>query len=100
MPSAAASSGCSCCFPPRASTRRFCLAPSPVRLRRWSLHGRLNRGYIETLERNLLNRALELDLSDVEDVTTRTVMLQDAPTDLAVEGPQNDHDHHYPNRAI
>ncbi|HEY5619624.1 MAG TPA: hypothetical protein VIK60_16915 [Vicinamibacterales bacterium] len=37
---------------------------------------RLNRGYIETLERNLLNRALELDLSDVEDVTTRTVMLR------------------------
>jgi hypothetical protein len=36
---------------------------------------RLTRGYIHTLERNLLNRALELDLSDVEDITTRTVML-------------------------
>ncbi len=36
---------------------------------------RLNRGYIQTLERNLLNRAVELDLGDVEDVTTRTAML-------------------------
>ena len=47
---------------------------------------RLNRGYIETLERNLLNRALELDLSDVEDVTTRTVMLRTLQPTLAVEG--------------
>ena len=37
---------------------------------------RLNRGYIQTLERSLLNRALELDFSDVEDVTTRTVMMR------------------------
>ena len=37
---------------------------------------RLNRGYIHTLERSLLNRALELDFSDVEDLTTRTVMMQ------------------------
>ena len=35
---------------------------------------RLNRGYIQTLERSLLNRAVELDLGDVQDVTTRTVM--------------------------
>jgi hypothetical protein len=35
---------------------------------------RLNRGYIQTLERSLLNRAVELELGDVEDVTTRTVM--------------------------
>ena len=27
---------------------------------------RLNRGYIQTLERSLMNRALELDLTDVE----------------------------------
>jgi len=47
---------------------------------------RLNRGYIETLERNLLNRALELDLSDVEDVTTRTVMLRTLQPTLALEG--------------
>lgn len=37
---------------------------------------RLNHGYIQTLERSLLNRALELDFSDVEDLTTRTVMMR------------------------
>ena len=37
---------------------------------------RLNRGYVETLERSLVNRAVELDLSDVEDLTTRTTMLR------------------------
>jgi hypothetical protein len=37
---------------------------------------RLNRGYIETLERSLLNRAVELDLSELKDVTTRTIVLK------------------------
>jgi AAA family ATP:ADP antiporter len=37
---------------------------------------RLNRGYVQTLERSLLNRAVELDVSDVEDLTTRTAMLR------------------------
>ena len=37
---------------------------------------RLTRGYIQTLERNLRGRALEMDLSEVGDVTTRTIMLQ------------------------
>lgn len=37
---------------------------------------RLNRGYVHTLERSLLHRAVELDLSEVEDLTTRTVMLR------------------------
>ena len=37
---------------------------------------RLNRGYIQTLERSLVNRAVELDLSDIEDITTRTAMLK------------------------
>ena len=37
---------------------------------------RLSRGYIQTLERSLLDRAVELDLSDVGDITTRTVMLR------------------------
>jgi hypothetical protein len=37
---------------------------------------RLNRGYIATLERSLLNRALELDLSNVEDITTRTAVIR------------------------
>jgi hypothetical protein len=35
-----------------------------------------NRGYVETLERSLRNRALELDLSELEDLTTKTVMLR------------------------
>jgi hypothetical protein len=37
---------------------------------------RLHRGYVQTLERSLINRAVELDLADVEDLTTRTLMLQ------------------------
>jgi hypothetical protein len=37
---------------------------------------RLNQGYIQTLERRLRNRALELDFSDLEDLTTRTAMLR------------------------
>lgn len=36
---------------------------------------RLKRGYIQALEKSLVNRAVELDLSDVEDLTTRTAML-------------------------
>jgi hypothetical protein len=41
---------------------------------------RLNRGYIQTLERSLLNRAVELDLSEVEDLTTRTTMVRSLRT--------------------
>jgi hypothetical protein len=37
---------------------------------------RVSRGYVQTLERSLRNRALELDLSDLEDLTTKTVMLR------------------------
>src|SRR5262245_9442770 len=37
---------------------------------------RLNRGYIQTLEHSLLNRAVEIDLSDVEDGTTRTLLMR------------------------
>jgi hypothetical protein len=40
------------------------------------LASRLSRGYIQTLESNLRNRALELDLSETSDLTTRTVMLR------------------------
>lgn len=36
----------------------------------------LKRGYSQTLEQNLLNRAVELDLSDVEDLTTRTALIK------------------------
>jgi hypothetical protein len=41
---------------------------------------RLHRGYIHALERSLLNRGLELELSDVEDVTTRTAMIRTLTT--------------------
>ena len=37
---------------------------------------RLSTGYIQTLEKSLLDRAVELDLSDVEDITTRTAVMR------------------------
>ena len=37
---------------------------------------RLNRGYIQALERSLVNRAVELDLSNIEDITTRTAVFK------------------------
>ncbi len=37
---------------------------------------RLNRGYIVSLEKNLLNRKVELDISEAEDSTTRSTILQ------------------------
>jgi hypothetical protein len=37
---------------------------------------RLSRGYIRTLEQSLVNRALDLDLSDAADLTTRTLILK------------------------
>jgi AAA family ATP:ADP antiporter len=37
---------------------------------------RLNRGYIDALERSLVNRAVELDLSNIEDITTRTAVFR------------------------
>jgi AAA family ATP:ADP antiporter len=36
---------------------------------------RLNRGYVQTLETNLLNRALDVDLSSIQDLPTRTLVL-------------------------
>jgi ATP:ADP antiporter, AAA family len=41
---------------------------------------RLSAGYIHTLERSLIDRAVELDLSEVEDITTRTVVLKTLAT--------------------
>jgi hypothetical protein len=37
---------------------------------------RLRRGYIATLESSLMHRALEIDLSEVQDLTTRTTMFR------------------------
>lgn len=39
----------------------------------------LKRGYSETLAKSLLSRAVELDLADVEDLTTRTTILRTLP---------------------
>ena len=55
--------------PPR-STRRFCRLGMACSAAAIVVASRLNRGYIQTLERSLLNRGVELDLSDVEDGTT------------------------------
>ncbi len=35
---------------------------------------RLDRGYVQALEKSLLTRAVELDLSDVQDTTTRSIV--------------------------
>lgn len=40
---------------------------------------RLKRGYSETLAKSLVDRAIELDLSEVEDLTTRTTILRTLP---------------------
>jgi hypothetical protein len=37
---------------------------------------RLTRGYVDMLEKGLLSRGVELDLSEVEDRTTRTTVLR------------------------
>jgi AAA family ATP:ADP antiporter len=53
---------------------------------------RLNRGYIDTLEQSLLNRAVELDLSDIEDATSRTLMLRTlgvTRTDFGLRVPES-----------
>ena len=44
---------------------------------------RLRRGYLKTLERSLLNRAVELDLSDVDDTLTRSAVLRTLRTRAA-----------------
>ena len=47
---------------------------------------RLNRGYIKALEDSLLNRAVDFDLSDSADMTTRTTVLRTLrPTRPSVE---------------
>jgi len=46
---------------------------------------RLSQGYIQTLERSLLDRAVALDLTDVEDLTTKTVMMRTMSTASGAE---------------
>jgi hypothetical protein len=38
--------------------------------------GRLTRGYVQALEEGLLGRRVELDVSDVDDLTTRTTVMR------------------------
>ena len=46
---------------------------------------RLRRGYVRALEKGLLSRAIQLDLDDVEDVVTRSTVMQSAAT-LGIPG--------------
>jgi ATP:ADP antiporter, AAA family len=48
---------------------------------------RLNRGYIQALERSLVNRAVELDLSNIEDITTRTAVFRTRHLTMTTTGP-------------
>jgi AAA family ATP:ADP antiporter len=59
---------------------------------------RLNQGYIRSLEQSLMNRAVEFDLSDVQDSTTRTTMIKtlaqrrgivDRPSSQGTDVPAN-----------
>jgi AAA family ATP:ADP antiporter len=55
---------------------------------------RLNRGYINALEKGLLQRAIDLDLTEVEDLTTRTAMLRTlgrTRTELEPTAPDRDY---------
>jgi AAA family ATP:ADP antiporter len=54
---------------------------------------RLTRGYIQTLERSLVDQAVRLDLSEIEDLTTRQTIvrtLRRVPTLGAVLAPARD----------
>lgn len=48
---------------------------------------RLRRGYVRALEKSLLSRAIQLDLDEVDDVVTRSTVLQSAAT-LGITGVQ------------
>ena len=52
------------------------------------LTGRLKRGYVQTLERGLLSRAIELEVSDGGDVTTRTALLRTMSGTWSLDAPQ------------
>jgi ATP:ADP antiporter, AAA family len=49
---------------------------------------RLNRGYIQTLESSLRNRAIEIDLGDVTDSQTRTLVLRALKRDTVGVDPR------------
>lgn len=47
----------------------------------------LTRGYVRTLEQSLLHRAVEIDLSDIDDLATRTIVLRALPHRSAATTP-------------
>jgi hypothetical protein len=47
---------------------------------------RLSTGYVQTLEQRLVDRALDLDLGDATDLTTRTLMLRTLQSSSPVSG--------------
>jgi hypothetical protein len=49
---------------------------------------RLSRGYILSLERSLIDRAVELELADIGDITTRTVMMRTMRPPLRPSAPR------------
>jgi AAA family ATP:ADP antiporter len=53
-----------------------------------ALTTRLRRGYIQTLERSLMDKALEIDLSDVQDLTTMTAMQRSLKTIQTIRTPR------------
>jgi hypothetical protein len=63
----------------------------------------LRRGYMNTLERSLLSRAVELDLEEVDDITTRTAVLHSTGTlalGLTAAHPTPTLDHAIPTPAM
>jgi hypothetical protein len=47
----------------------------------------LAHGYVKTLEQSLLHRAVEIDLSDIDDLATRTIVLRSLPRASAAVTP-------------
>ncbi len=48
---------------------------------------RLDRGYVQALEQSLMHRAVDLDMDEVQDTTTRTVLLSGTGALRAVPAP-------------
>ncbi|MEN6604264.1 MAG: hypothetical protein ABFD86_17775, partial [Bryobacteraceae bacterium] len=49
---------------------------------------RLDRGYVQALEQSLMHRAVELDMDEVQDTTTRTVLLSGTGAVRKVPAPE------------
>jgi AAA family ATP:ADP antiporter len=64
---------------PAASSRAILVGAAGCSALAMVFASRLHRGYVRTLEHNLLGREVDIDLSSVDDLTTRTVMLRTLP---------------------